>query len=186
MEAAVRNNHIKIARRLLDAGANINACQGYKSALGLAVKGNNAEMARELLRARADVNSLTGVLAVSLFHELDATARRLLHARADLDAEADLHVMGGFGRIGGGTPLCAACAANREDWVRILLQTRADANKGTYRRPLDVAIEVENANIVHMLLDAGADRHHVSRPYYLSPADAADRLGNLEIRNLLS
>ena len=61
-QAAVlaRHNGIELVKILIEAGADINACAGKRTALQAAVLGGNIGLVRALLDAGADVNASRG------------------------------------------------------------------------------------------------------------------------------
>lgn len=58
---------------------------------------------------------------------------------------------------GDATPLITAIIKNDTEAVKLLLQCKADPNLRTIGDPLSLAIESENTDMVHLLLDAGAN-----------------------------
>ena len=81
----------------------------------------------------------------------------------------------------GGTPLIMAVLRNRPDYVRTLLQYKADVNKAGRRgsTPLHVAAGQNRPECLELLLDAGADVN-AHGTFGRTPLMESARTGNLE------
>ena len=158
---AVRENRVKIAELLMDAGAN--AGEGM---LHAAARGDAAEMVRLLVvRGNADVNARNDAgetpLHIAAAHDAAEVIRNLLiHPDADVNARNDA----------GETPLHIAATRNAAEVVRnLLIHPDANVNARTPdgRTPMHYAAERDAVAAAEILL---------SRPG--AQIDAADDEGN--------
>jgi ankyrin repeat protein len=176
---AALGNSLFILKKLIDAGADVNAQIGgyYGNALIAAVVSHNKAIVKLLLDAGANVNMQVSkwygsALIVAVSFRREAIIQLLLEAGADVNA----HVRGKYG-----TALVAAAAAsNNKAIVKLLLDVGADVNAevgGEYGSALVAAARVGDETIVKLLLDAGADVNaHVGGKY--GTALGAAKFGN--------
>lgn len=153
----MREGRISDARRLLEAGAEVDArseAVGVTPLMAAAQRGD-APMARLLLEAGADPNAASRngatVLARVAITGNVPTAEALLDAGASPD---------GIGSAPpNAAPLWAAVALKRRELVRLLLDRGAAVNTGdsVFGTPFGVAVTGGDAAIARMLLEAGAD-----------------------------
>lgn len=154
-------NH-KIVKRLLEAGADANACccKKHGSVLHAAVsRGPNRKTIGLLLEAGADVNARSelygSVLHMTVLrcstHGFYETLPLLLAAGADVNAKCKRH----------GSVLCAAVLSERGyKIIRLLLDAGADTNAKLeiFGSVLHIAVlRCYSYNVVDLLLKAGAD-----------------------------
>src|SRR5205823_2714524 len=92
LQIVSRRGNIKLARILLDAGADVNATDrnGYGTALQAAAESDNIELVQILLQAGADVNVFTArtALQAAADNGNSELAQILLEAGADVNAPA--------------------------------------------------------------------------------------------------
>ncbi|KAL8915125.1 MAG: hypothetical protein Q9172_006954 [Xanthocarpia lactea] len=170
LEIAVSSNHLDAVKLLLQAGADIKACEGHDiggEALSVAVQKSRIDIAKLLLEAGVDVNPRTGI-SLQCNH---IGAAALAQATFNLDA----------------------------DMVILLLQYGADpsAEAPGYTSPLVNAVlgsvrGERGEHLVRLLLDAGAQiNNHVKMPYGLdevlpgSLLAVAAQSGSVELVGLL-
>ncbi|KAL7946527.1 ankyrin repeat-containing domain protein [Trichoderma barbatum] len=157
---------------LLAWGADVNAQGGAFSTALLAAcfkrpkQGERGDIAmlQLLLDHGADVNAASSKVFGTAFHAACAAGNmELIRVLLDNGAKIDLQ------STGYGTPLQFACQWGHTETVRFLLDNGADANElgrsagGRFKTALDIAfaftITRNKDEIVHLLLDHGADIH---------------------------
>ncbi|KAI0126620.1 ankyrin repeat-containing domain protein [Xylariales sp. AK1849] len=161
---AAENGYASIVRLLLDAGAAIDAKDGYHgmTALCRAAQNGHSSVVKLLLdegaavdiRCSLDVTPL--MFAAKKGHR--AVVNLLIDRNANVDAKDEYYR----------TPLSYASANGHEPAVKLLLDTGAaiDAEAKCHCTPLSYASENGNEAVVRLLLDRGAaiDAHtHVGR-----------------------
>ena len=181
---AVKKNDVETVRRMIAAGADVNAAYDEyenRSLLDASYQGN-LDLVKMLVEAGADVNLSDGsgvvplVRAIVSWHETDEVVKYLIECGANVNAcEGESW-----------TPLEAAVHENASDIVKILLKAGANpqisSEKGEYS--LVTAADWGYVDIVKMLLDAGANPN-VSRSENCTPLIAACRWGHDEAAVLL-
>jgi cytohesin len=182
---AARNGQAKVATFLLDHGAGINVAQsaGVTALHGATGAGNRA-MVELLLSRGADVNSKEVTeqtpLHIAANKGFQAVVEVLLANKADVNAQDNsgntpLHLVAGGGQVkiiqmllaaGANpnaenkeerTPLSFAAESGSLEIVKILLAAKADPNGGKLDAPLLCAIHKNDAAVVELLLQAGAN-----------------------------
>ena len=149
---AASSGHKAMVELLLAKGADMNSRDGSgQTALHLAAKNGFQSVAEVLLANKADVNARDGSQSTPL-HEAAVNGHadvltRLLSASAKPDSEDD------HGR----TALSYAVEKAHSDCVKALLTAKADPNAGKLDAPLLCAIHKNDAAIVELLLQAGAN-----------------------------
>lgn len=144
---------------LLSHGADPNfLSKSNCSALYFAILHREVGALTELLKFGADLDIGMGGLNENALHTAcrqgDLKVLQVLAAHANpeqLNQESEDYL----------TPLMCAIRENREDMVDILIHYGADVNTTTpqyMQMPLHLAVERDNANIVHSLLEAGAEK----------------------------
>lgn len=154
---AVRNNDVETARRMIAAGADVNAAYDEyenRSLLDACYQGN-LDCVKMLVEAGADVNlpdscgCVPLIRAIVSIHNTDDIIPYLIMSGADVN-----WVTGEFG-----TPLQAAVYENDKEFVKLLLRAGANPNIAMNNEdvPLVLATNHESYDIVTMLLRAGAN-----------------------------
>jgi ankyrin repeat protein len=160
---------IRIVRRLLERGANVDVEYAIGTSLHFAVCKNNLELVNLLLEHHAQINKkgakgCTPLRVACGSANIDIRiVRRLLDSGAAVDVEGD----------GGQTPLYAAACSNNLAAVNLLLEFHAQVDKGRFT-PLMIAARNSSLPIIARLLEAGASttlRDERGKTYldYLSP-----------------
>jgi ankyrin repeat protein len=149
---AAFHGHKAMVELLLSRGADVNAKGGGGyTALHQAAQHGFQAVAEVLLANHADVNALNDAGATPLF--LAAASGQLKIAQMLLAAGANLNAENKEGR----TPLSFAAESGSPEAVKILLAAKADPNSGKLDAPLLCAIHKNDAAVVELLLQAGAN-----------------------------
>ena len=178
---AAEQRNAALFRKLLDAGADVNATQvDGMTALHWAVYNDDVATARMLVRAGAKVSAANryGVPALSLASTNGNAEMVKLLLEAGADAKAALP--------GGETVLMTAARAGNLDTVKALLARGADPN-GRERNDQTAimwAAAEGHAPVVQALIDAGADIRAKVRSGF-TPLFFAAREGNIEVARTL-
>lgn len=167
---AARGGHVGVVRVLLGAGVDVNSKSG--EALCSAIHdGNAAEVVRAFMEAGADVRACKSrALLAAAIHGDAEVAEMLLRGGADPNARGGEHLLVAvyFGHsktvevlLAAGADVRAAdgealCTVRRADTASILLKAGADPNAKN-GEPLKRAVRALNAELVEVLLAAGAD-----------------------------
>lgn len=152
---ACKEEKIDIVKRLIKAGANVNAQdENGITALMFACKNNNFDIAKILLGAKADVNikDHDGYTAFAYAFFQEKRNNDILNTL--IKAGADVNV-----QVNGRTPLMIGCSFNDIDMVKTLIAAGADVNSKAIdgATALEFACSFENLEIVNILIAAGAD-----------------------------
>jgi len=164
---AVAGRHIEVVRLLLEARADPDRTSFGMTPLFLAAENGDLQTIEVLLKAGADVNARlqavdkemevrngdTALIAAASPKVSPAVARALLKAGADVNARAD----------NGKTAVMQAVAAENVEVLRVLLDAKADT-AARMEAPeeidaLTLAVGKSRADMVGMLIEAGADPH---------------------------
>ncbi|KAF7347047.1 hypothetical protein MVEN_01458500 [Mycena venus] len=152
LHTASSSGQLDVVQILLESGADVNALGGeYATALQAACSQGHEMIVRLLLQTGADVNTLGGKYGSALnaaFREGHRDSIVLL-----LEAGADVNTLGG----GVDTLLQEASRNGDTALVRLLVQKRADVTAGKYVNALHAASFAGHEDVVHFLLEAGAD-----------------------------
>ncbi len=181
---AVKKNDVETARRMLAAGADVNAAYDEyenRSFLDACYKGN-LDLVKLLVKAGADVNlpdscgTAPLVRAIVSIHDTDEVVKYLIDCGADVNACAGESW----------TPLEAAIQEHATDIVKILLDAGANPRVSSEKREASLltASAWGDVDIVEMLLEAGADPNSYDDDNY-TPLAAACRWGHAEAAELL-
>lgn len=181
---AVSNNDVETARRMIAAGADVNAPYDEyenRSFLDACYKGN-LDLVKLLVKAGADVNlpdscgTAPLVRAIVSIHDTDEVVKYLIDCGADVNACAGESW----------TPLEAAIQEHAADIVKILLDAGANPRVSSEKREASLltASDWGDVDIVEMLLEAGADPNSYDDDNY-TPLAAACRWGHAEAAELL-
>ncbi|KAJ3469744.1 hypothetical protein MRS44_003809 [Fusarium solani] len=164
--AATDRQHVQVVAALLEAKADPcavhpEALPRMKSAFHSAVYHKNSEILSMLLGAGADLNVVPTLLQYA------CSAGTLDSVKQLLDANPDVNVVNDTGFFSEsnlfGTALQVAVSLKRTEIVKCLLEHKADPNitcSNEYpwkRSPLAAAVRTQDAEILSMLLGAGAD-----------------------------
>jgi ankyrin repeat protein len=158
LHTACLHGQVAAAQALIDAGAEVNAKNGYGAYLpedlGKQFSSNNQQDPIWLLNVKGnDVRAMTNgytPLDLAMFstkhHQL---LQMLVAKKADVNAQA----------ASGSTPLFWAVMRDQKDDVQFLLANGANPNlTDAYKTTiLDVALSMKYQSLVPMLVDAGAD-----------------------------
>ncbi|CAE7469322.1 ANK1 [Symbiodinium sp. CCMP2592] len=140
---AVAAGHLDIVRLLLEARADSNK----GSPLCTACDDRQTEMTQLLLTAGANADEVvTGAIPLGMAAAEGLAGRVWMLLQTRVDANRCLE--------GAEPPLCQAVAGGHLDIVRLLLEAKADSNKGS---PLCAACDDGHTEIAQLLLTAGAD-----------------------------
>ncbi|KAH7141695.1 ankyrin repeat protein [Dactylonectria macrodidyma] len=135
LQAASERGHVRLVRRLLQLGADVNAppspSAGY-TALQAAAGGGHAVISRLLLENGADVNA-----AAAKYKGYTALQGACLQGHIELvdlllEQGADVHALGGL--YGDGMALHAAAEKGHVDVIERLLAAGTDVNVCSFRR----------------------------------------------------
>lgn len=187
---AVKLNMLKLAERILDAGAIPDVVCKYDTPLTLAAGSLYAPAVELLISKGATVDCVDCLGNTPLMRAAaEWEAKQYSEAAANsivsllIEKGADVNWVGDEDC----TPLLYAIMAKRPNTVKLLLEAGADANASrgiTKRAPLIIAIEKNQPEIVRLLLEHGADPC-VKDTDGSSPLDIAKRWGCVVIIKLL-
>ena len=169
LAVACGHGNRRLASVLIRAGASVDlrvhriALRWTHTPLSIACCRAHLHIVRLLLRSKACANQSFGnatmdtILHVSARESTPACVQALLDAGANVNAmTTDLQ-----------TPLIDACRNDKQcvPVAKLLLRARAQVNPdvGTHRSPLVVATKYGRSDLIHLLLDAGANVEHVDR-----------------------
>ncbi|CAI7605614.1 unnamed protein product [Penicillium manginii] len=160
LQAAARrgSGSAETVKILLDAQADVNAQGGeYGNALQAAALSGNTETVKILLDAQADVNAQGGEYGNALQAAAAALSGSAETVKILLDAQADVNAQGG--EYGNALQAAAAALSGNAETVKLLLDAQADVNAqgGQCGSPLLAAIYSDHADVIEILLRAGAD-----------------------------
>ena len=160
LHRAAIGGHLDDARKLLEAGADVNVRQGtfFGTPLQYAASSGHADMIKLLIEYEAkleaaDSHGRTPLMWAATNGRSDA-ARALLVAGAQVNAATE----------GGWTPLHYAAQAGHIDVAKLLIQhdARVDATRSQGNTPLMSAADKGHTELVRVLLDAGAEVNAVN------------------------
>jgi hypothetical protein len=149
---AVVNGYVRIVKLLLDRDALVDDSGGYDTPpLQAAVLANNAEMVKLLLDRGADPN-FSGGGASALYRAVVANNAEMVKLLLDRGADPNFS-------DGGASALYRAVVNGHVRIVKLLLDRDAlvDDSGGLPPPPLQAAVWANNAEMVKLLLDRGAD-----------------------------
>ncbi|KAJ5743751.1 hypothetical protein N7533_008621 [Penicillium manginii] len=149
---ALQNDHLELARWLIEEMKDLNTATEFDLALQEASYKNQRDMIQLLKAAGANISFEGGKYGSAL--QAAASLGSIEVVRILLNDDAKVNSRGGkFG-----TALQAAAFMMETDGVKLLLQFGAGVNQrgGIYDTPLQAAATRENLDIVKSLLDAGA------------------------------
>ncbi|EQB55667.1 hypothetical protein CGLO_04371 [Colletotrichum gloeosporioides Cg-14] len=151
--AAAQTGHVEMAKLLIDYGAEVNASGGW--ALQTAILYDQFEITQLLLEHGAEINAHGGRALTTAAETGHVKIAKLL-----LDHGAEVNASGGDY---GAALEAAVCRGNLES-AKLLLQGGADANLvGAYKRgrtPLWSAVASNELELIHLLLQYGAEVNH--------------------------
>ncbi|KAH0608693.1 uncharacterized protein H6S33_001827 [Morchella sextelata] len=165
LQEAAGRGHFEVVRELLKNGAEVNPIPGEpyeQTALQAAARNGHRKVAMLLLNAGADVNAKPGKLYGQTALQAALETGHLRMGKLLLKNGANPNVC-----YHGPTTLTAAAGSGIYDWVKLLLENRAEINAKPGERngktALQVAAELGYTEIVTLLLDYGANanfRYH--------------------------
>jgi ankyrin repeat protein len=149
LTTAIRDNHPEILALLLSRGADPNL-MGEDVPVKMAV--NKPELLMQLLDHGADVSLYKGLIALAVYYNTLDSIPILLEAGVPVDEKyLDIH-----------TGVTTAIRENRIECLSFPLSHSADPNEPGEGLPIAHAVRFADPQMLHMLLDAGAD---VNRQY---------------------
>ena len=160
----------RILRRLVEAGADVNARIGFDeyTALQRAAAAGNVAVMEALVDLGADLTAEDRSGEIPMHYAGDGEAVRWLAARG-------LSIHGGGGDAP--SPLHKACEDGRVDTAHALIELGADVNAGSKEgTPLHEAAactKKQAVEVVRLLLAAGADVRAVTEPGKVTPLHRA-------------
>lgn len=153
LQNAVESKDIDLANFLLENGADLNAAapiSTFRNALGLAIFSDNMEMAKLLLDAGADPSSQDAVMAAVVRKNSFEYVSLLLKYGASVSGHSFEHL-----------PLVLVSRYGDYDTARLLVDAGAnvevDGDDENANTPLKAAVGENVPEIVHLLLENGAD-----------------------------
>ncbi|RYP07260.1 hypothetical protein DL765_009212 [Monosporascus sp. GIB2] len=149
---AVGHGHYKMAKLLLDKGADVNAQGGkYGNPLQAALYRGDEQVIKLLLDKGANVNTQGGLYGTALQAASYGGHEQII--KLLLDKGADINAQGSYGNA-----LQVASLEGREQIVKLLLEKGAAVNAqgGHYGSALQAASLGGHEQIVKLLLDKGA------------------------------
>ncbi|KAH0565187.1 hypothetical protein GP486_001416 [Trichoglossum hirsutum] len=178
--AASRGDRQEV-QRLLDQGADANACSDFgQSALQIAAEKGHASVVHLLIKAGADANAQGGcygnALQAAIHSEEEEVVRMLLNGGADANVQGGHY----------GNALQAAVISRMKSVVQTLLERGVDVNAcgGHYGNALQAAAVLQMEEVVQWLLKKGADVN-ARGGYYGNALQAAAVSGNRSVVQLL-
>ena len=160
--AVKKNNVIKVRRIISTTGINVNFKLHRETPLWLASRMGYTDVVKHLLQAGADANEVPTKRGWSLLYELVPFANcKVLSLLLLGGAEVNKQTMDR-----GKTPLHVAASVGRNpEAVEVLLDMGADPNVADHCgwTPLHLAILFCPSTIVEMLLNKGAETHHLAQ-----------------------
>ena len=214
LHAASSEGHTKIARRLLDCGADVEAHnKDEETPLHVASQAGRLEVARLLIDCCADVSAQNkdGQAPLHLASQAGQleVASMLIERSADLSAQdkngqTPLHVASQAGRLevarllidrcvdvsaqgkDGQTPLHLASRAGRLEVTRLLIERGADvlAQDKDDQTPLHLALLMVQLEVARMLIELGADVSARNNDGQ-TPLHVASEVGRWEVARML-
>lgn len=144
---ACKYGYLDIVLKLLEAGADINICDGIETPLIAACKSGQHSIVRELLKSGASVNK-----QIYSYSPLQCACQEghTLVVEELIKAEVDVKL--------NNIPLITACKQGHLSIVEKLIKAGADINPIlTFESPLLAACEMGHFSVVKVLISAGAD-----------------------------
>jgi excisionase family DNA binding protein len=169
LHSAVLAGDIKLVKKHLEAGADINSRDRGELPLCLALSRHRWDVAALLLKKRADVTKRQENRNMAL-HEAAYAGVDGTVLKAILDLGADVNAVG----CDSMTPLCCAASGGHEDAAKFLMQNEADvgfrAKDGT--GPVSEAIHAAHVALARFFIDSGAkcSLHHAVQCDHLARA----------------
>lgn len=209
LQACIDHGNLDILQLLLDNGADLNHEGGtYHSPLHCATFRGKARAAEILLDRDAEFNDEIFLMAIEYGHK--SLVKRMLSKGASVNAQgregtalqlairskdietarallADNSIeIDARGGKHGATALQLALVAGSEEIVHELLLKGASANAegGSFYKPLTAATASGNEKLIRLVIDAGADINGHRGGWYESPLNVAARKGLKRIINL--
>ena len=159
---ALNSCNTKVAKFLIDKGADINLKSNDGATALILACGCSEEIAKQLLDKGADIHALTdrGMGVFTQCTSVGLSRETVSYAFAEflLSKGADIDEKNTTGSYGGYTPLFWAVLSNKEELVSFLVNNGANVNAASNegKTPLSIATEAGNANIIELLKANGA------------------------------
>ncbi|MFA5924462.1 MAG: ankyrin repeat domain-containing protein [Methylococcaceae bacterium] len=170
---AAGNGDILAIKLFLAAGMNVNATNGYETALGRAAQSSRTEVVKLLLDNGANPNVANGKPFFNAVDQGSVEVVKLL-----LDKGADINTKDALGH----TAISSAAGEGNTEMVKLLLDKGADPNSDN-GNPIRWAVDKNFIEIVELLLDKGADSN--TKVYNETALSTAAAAGNIEMVKLL-
>lgn len=178
---AAHRGHASSLEWLLEKGAkvNIEAGEGYGTALYAASLNGHEKVVDILIRSDADINAEVGLLGTALQAASSKGHEKVVQILLENGAEVNRRVMNE-------TALQAAALEGYEKVVQLLLSRKADVNAegGHYGNAIQAASYGGHAEIVQHLLDNGANLH-IGEGTYGKALQAASLNGHKRVAEIL-
>ncbi len=164
---AIENGNVALVRLLVEAGADVNAAEGFggNTPLHEAVEQGDAEIVKILVAAGADVEAEGFMRRTPLSLAAEEGATEIMQILLGPGPEADTSADGEDKEAAsvpsmGSEALFTAIENDDVEMVRVLVEAGADVNAAEGfggNTPLHEAVEKGDAEIVKILVAAGAD-----------------------------
>lgn len=172
-----QQDDISMVKALLKAGANVNfVSPDSRSVLHKAVDKDNEELITTLLEAGADPMAKAGNAAVPMHDAVWTAKTSSIKALMPAYKDVNFSPPGGFN----GTPINLAIDRNFPHVVQLFIDAGIDLNDNKHGDPpLVHAAETGKAEIISLLLKAGASKEAKSREGKTAVQAATDAVRNL-------
>ena len=181
LHLASRNGHMKVARKLIECGADVTAPNnGGMTPLHLALTKRQGDLARMLIEHGADVSAQIGYGETLLHHASYWGQVDLVRILIELGADTTTQ------NRHGETPLHFMSQRGQVDLARILIEHGADvtAQNNYGWAPLHLALEGGQVDIARMLIERGANVTAQNNDGK-TPLHLASQMGQIDVAHML-